>query len=628
MIILRRVMMVMSIILNNSTYKYIFAGAFLVILILVVILIKQKNTKRSILERENLLEELIRKLDISDGLENSLLSILSLLEHYVSGRDYVFYIFERRNSNYVIKSIRSLEVSGGPIEPSYSGLLPYRKEKYIPPISLTAESFPEQTKIVNDGNVPVLAMPVKGGLGVIRISPVSRVPLKTLKMLDYLSSRLQTIISTLVETELLRNQVKSALSAEKAVHNISNIFTDMMNTLDLLMGLTMKTIGASGGLFIKEEAGAFTVQAIRGLEKTGEESMRNDSSILHSFSKLVGDDQYYIIRKEEPDYVDIPPYLVAAGAEVILLIGVPFEKGRCIAAFWGLSSTRLFSAKDYQITAALLMAKRMGDILNNHLKFKEYSKSYVKMLKFLANMLDNLSPYTVGYSELMSHYSMIIAREMNLDPEEMKDISLAAYLSNIGVLGLTDNLFHKQGKFTDFEYEMMKLHTDVGASIIEATITNQRVADIIRYHHERIDGNGYMTGLKGEEIPIGARIIAVVQTFLAKIMGREYRAPLPFGEALDLLKSVSGTQLDKKVVDILVNWFERKERDNIKNKCSLGYCWEMRCCPESISAGCPVYKNTSINCWDSPGNNCRAHGNSCSTCYIHTEYLHRMDQRI
>jgi HD-GYP domain-containing protein (c-di-GMP phosphodiesterase class II) len=412
------------------------------------------------------------------------------------------------------------------------------------------------------------------------------------------------------------------------VHNISNIFTDLTGTLDIIMGISMNAMGASGGLFIKEDGGIPELLTVRGLSEEGQGLLWQDGTILGTFSRLVGDNQYCIFKKGDPDYLDMPSHLVAVGAEVVLLIGVPYEKGRCIAAFWGSADMELYAARDYQITAALIMAKRMVDILNNHIKFKEYSKSYVKMLKFLANMVDNLSPYTIGYSELMSRYSSIIAREMNLTTEEIKDVSLAAYLSNIGVLGLSDNLFHKKGKYTDYEYEMMKLHTEVGASIIEATIANQRVADFIRYHHERMDGNGYMAGLKGEEIPVGARIIAVVQTFLAKIMGREYRSLLPFKEALNLLKSSSYTQLDARIVDVLTGWFNRKQRENMNNKCSLGSCWEMRCCPDSVSAGCPVYQNNRINCWDAPDNNCKAHGNSCSTCYIYTEYQNRMDQRI
>lgn len=604
------------------------ALALLPILLLLILYLKQKSRTKALLESETMLKGLINTLDVSKGLEDNLLDLLAIFGSHVYGRDYVFYIFDKKNNNYVLKSIMNTDNTAGRIEPSYSGLLPYKKEKYIPPLSLAYETNPKEAAIINDGHVPVLVVPIKGSLGMVRISPVSDIPSKVFKDLNLLSERMQPVLNTLVEADSLKNQAKSALSAGKAVHNISNIFTDLGGTLGIIMGISMRAIGASGGLFIKEEDGTSTVETVCGLEGEEEKLLKNDRNLPNIFSRLVGDNQYYIFKKGDNDYLNLPPYMLSIGAEVILLIGVPVEKGRCIAAFWGRSDTEIYYAREYQITAALIMAKRMGDILNNHLKFREYSQSYVKMLRFLANMVDNLSPYTVGYSELMSRYCSIIAREMKLEPGTVKDISLAAYLSNIGILGLSDDLFHKKGKYTDFEYEMMKLHTEVGASIIEATITNRRVADYIRYHHERTDGNGYMAGLKGDEIPLGARIIAVVQTFLAKIMGREYRTPLPFKEALNLIKTASGSQLDENVVNVLVNWFEKKERECLKRKCSLGNCWEMRCCPESSAAGCPVYMNTGINCWEAPANNCRTHGNSCSTCYIYTEYLYRMDQRI
>lgn len=645
-IILGRAMMDMSSILNSiSSSTGILAiamAAVLLALLFLFLLIVQKKNAKNLKENKTLLDELIGQLDLSMGLEKSLADLLSLFSRYVPGQDYAFYIFDKKNNNYVLKSVSAIDDAGldSDIVPSYSGLLPYKKEKYVPPLSLPRESFFGGDKalgdanaqncpwLVEDGHVPILSIPVKGGLGIIRVSPVSEISPKTFRILCYISEKLQPILSVLIEADELKSMAKSALSAEKAVHNISSIFTNLSGMLDVIMGISMKAMGASGGLFIKEEGGDPDILAERGLTEEGQKLMRQDKLTLGTFSRLVGDNQYYIFKKGDSDYLEMPSHLVALGAEVVLLIGVPYEKGRCIAVFWGPLDMELYAAKDYQITAALIMAKRMVDILDNYIKFKEYSKSYIKMLKFLANMVDNLSPYTVGYSELMSRYSTIIAREMNLSKNEIKDISLAAYLSNIGVLGLSDDLFHKKGKYTDFEYDMMKLHTEVGASLIEATIANRKVADYIRYHHERFDGNGYMAGLKGEEIPVGARIIAVVQDFLAKIMGREYRSPLPFKDAINLLKSASYTQLDARIVDILVGWFDRKQRENMNNRCSLGYCWEMRCCPESVSAGCPVYQNTRINCWDAPDNNCKAHGNSCSTCYIYTEYQHRMDRRI
>jgi HD-GYP domain-containing protein (c-di-GMP phosphodiesterase class II) len=254
---------------------------------------------------------------------------------------------------------------------------------------------------------------------------------------------------------------------------------------------------------------------------------------------------------------------------------------------------------------------------------------YVNILKQLAKMIDNLNPYTVGYSEMMSRYSIVIGKQLGMPEEEIRDLALAAYLSNIGVLGLSNDLYQKEGKFTEAEYEMMKLHAEVGASMVSVTTGNKRVASYIMYHHERIDGAGYPAGLRGADIPLGARIIGVVQTFLAKINGRKGRDPLPFDRALEMLQSAAGTQLDKQVVQAFVAWFESKQQNPAFSERSLGHCWEMCCTPSSICEHCPVYQQSGgtafKNCWEYEGNLCSSHGKSCSTCFVRTEYTTRSE---
>jgi hypothetical protein len=172
----------------------------------------------------------------------------------------------------------------------------------------------------------------------------------------------------------------------------------------------------------------------------------------------------------------------------------------------------------------------------------------------------------------------------------------------------------------------MKLHSEVGEAIIENTIAQEEIALNIRYHHERVDGNGYPSRLVGEEIPIGARIIAVVQTFLAKINGRSYRDPLPFDDALKLLKQASGSQLDSRIVVTFLNWYEQKRKQTINSNKALGSCWELLCTPSSICLQCPAYGQTSKNCWEYQGNNCLAHGKTCETCFVYTEAMTRLDR--
>ena len=241
----------------------------------------------------------------------------------------------------------------------------------------------------------------------------------------------------------------------------------------------------------------------------------------------------------------------------------------------------------------------------------------------LVDTVDNMEPYTIGHSELISRYSGIIAREMKLEQKDVREIMTAGYLHDVGMLGLSGEILFKAGKYTDVEFETMKLHAEVGASIIESTISKERLASYIRHHHERWDGYGYPTGLKGEDIPLGARIISVADMFNAKLTGRKYREPASFQRALADLRAASGSQLDHAAVEALITWFRKKESDLSKKGRSLGPCWEMRCCPPGIADFCPAYKKNGVNCWEAEGTNCAAHGNSCASCVVHTEYIYR-----
>jgi HD-GYP domain-containing protein (c-di-GMP phosphodiesterase class II) len=239
-------------------------------------------------------------------------------------------------------------------------------------------------------------------------------------------------------------------------------------------------------------------------------------------------------------------------------------------------------------------------------------------------MIDNLNPYTVGYSEQMMRYALSVGREMGLSGQELLDLGLAARFSNIGVIGLRRELLTKEGRYTEFEYESMKMHCEIGASMVTLATGNRRAASYILHHHERVDGYGYPYGLKGEAIPLGARILYVVQFYLAKVNGRAWRDPVPFEEAIAALLKAVGTQLDGEVVNAFITWLTRVQTHPEVQGKPLAACHEMLSVPKEICESCLVYAESgSIKCWELGDNACQAHGRTCATCVVRTEYLHR-----
>jgi putative nucleotidyltransferase with HDIG domain/diguanylate cyclase (GGDEF)-like protein len=162
---------------------------------------------------------------------------------------------------------------------------------------------------------------------------------------------------------------------------------------------------------------------------------------------------------------------------------------------------------------------------------------------------DNLN--TRGHLRRVQVYSLAIGREMGLNETEMEALHAGALLHDIGKLAVPDHILTKPGKLTPEEFAKMKVHPQVGAEIVEQVQFPYEVAPIVREHHEKWNGSGYPFGLKGEEISLGARILATVDCLDALTSDREYRKAMPLEEAMDYIVSESGKSFDPSVVDVL-----------------------------------------------------------------------------
>jgi putative nucleotidyltransferase with HDIG domain len=171
----------------------------------------------------------------------------------------------------------------------------------------------------------------------------------------------------------------------------------------------------------------------------------------------------------------------------------------------------------------------------------------VKLLEQLVSGLETRDPYLHGHSRRVARHSWMIARQMGLPREEVLRIRTAAAIHDVGKINTPKSILHKPDRLTDSEYEIIKRHPGEGADMAEVLEDPQIVA-IVRHHHERNDGSGYPSGLVGEAIPLGARIVAVADTFDAITSTRSYRAASAHKKAIDILKAEAGTHLDADVV--------------------------------------------------------------------------------
>ena len=182
---------------------------------------------------------------------------------------------------------------------------------------------------------------------------------------------------------------------------------------------------------------------------------------------------------------------------------------------------------------------------------------FMGSIQMLAGAVDEKDPYTRGHSDRVTRYSVMIAREMNLAPNFIETVEISAQLHDVGKIGIEDRILKKPGALTPEEFDIMKTHTTKGANILRSVAQLADMIPGIELHHESLDGRGYPHGLKGEEIPLLPRIIAVADTFDALTTNRPYQHAHDPKDALRIIHSLSGKRLDPTAVGSLTTIYER-----------------------------------------------------------------------
>ena len=197
----------------------------------------------------------------------------------------------------------------------------------------------------------------------------------------------------------------------------------------------------------------------------------------------------------------------------------------------------------------------------------ELSDSYDGTLEALVNALDARDQETKGHSIRVSHYMMDIAREFGVKEgtQEWTDMARGALLHDVGKIGVSDSILLKPGKLSDEEWTLMRKHPEIGYNMLHQVGFLKGAAEIILAHHERWDGKGYPKGLEREEVPLGARIFMVCDTFDSMTSDRPYRKALTALDAMNEILKFSGSQFDPQVVEAFLDIYERwvAERDDL-----------------------------------------------------------------
>src|ERR1700758_4926383 len=251
-----------------------------------------------------------------------------------------------------------------------------------------------------------------------------------------------------------------------------------------------------------------------------------------------------------------PYYLV--GAAAVGLVGIINRSAGWQTSllvlpliYWVYRSYRLYLGR-------LEAEKDRVEVEKRHVE--EIASLNMRTIEALALAIEAKDHTTHTHLQRVRTYAVEIARELTLDEAQIEALRAAALLHDIGKLAVPEQIINKPGKLSREEFEKMKVHPIVGAEILERVAFPYPVAPIVRSHHERWDGSGYPEGLSGEEIPMGARILATVDCLDALASHRQYRPALPLAEAMAKVKEKGGTWFDPAVVEVLARRYVELER--------------------------------------------------------------------
>jgi len=312
-----------------------------------------------------------------------------------------------------------------------------------------------------------------------------------------------------------------------------------------------------------ESAGYNCRQAASGWEAFSILSSGQEFELMLSDLMMADLDGIALLERAKEKFPDMPVVMVTAVHDISVALAAlrngaydylpkPFERDHLLATTRrALENRRLkLENRSYQLNLESQVASRTEQL--NH-ALQELERSYDITLEALGDALDLRDAETEGHSKRVTAFTIAVARAMKLPPERIRVIARGAFLHDVGKMAIPDAILRKPGKLNEAEVAIMREHSLRGYQMLRKIPFLQEAAEIVYSHQERWDGTGYPRGLKGEEIPLGARLFAVADTLDAIRSDRPYRPAQPFSAARDEIVRWSGRQFDPKVVEVFLD---------------------------------------------------------------------------
>ncbi|MFB3812537.1 MAG: HD domain-containing phosphohydrolase [Terriglobales bacterium] len=310
-------------------------------------------------------------------------------------------------------------------------------------------------------------------------------------------------------------------------------------------------------------AGYVCSQASSGIEALAVLESSEEFSLMLSDLMMAELDGIGLLERAKERYPDMPVVMVTAVHDISVALAAirngaydyllkPFEREQLLAtARRALENRRLkLENRAYQTNLESLVAARTEQLRQ---AMQDLERSYDITLEALGDALDLKDAETEGHSKRVTAYTIAMARAMGLAPDKIRVIARGAFLHDVGKMAIPDAILRKPGKLNELEISIMREHSYRGYQMLRKIPFLLEAAEIVYAHQERWDGTGYPRGLKGDEIPLGARIFAVADTLDAIRSDRPYRPAQSFAVARDEIIRWSGRQFDPKVVETFLS---------------------------------------------------------------------------
>ncbi|NUM52392.1 MAG: HD domain-containing protein [Candidatus Hydrogenedentes bacterium] len=389
------------------------------------------------------------------------------------------------------------------------------------------------------------------------------------------------------------DQLKETQKRLQAVYESNQIISserDLKKLFERVMAQIFKLVPAHNGVILlkDEKKGELIVEFVQQGEGQGEVAM-SQSIVKRAFEQ---GEAIITYNAADDARFDAGASIIAQNITSAMCVPLTHQNARLGVIYVDTRGTRnAFAQTDLELLVALSGPAAIA--IRNAQYLAKLHKSYQDTLIALANSIELRDHYTVGHTWRVTNFALEIARALGWTDDKLKECEMGGVLHDIGKISVDDAVLRKPGHLTDEEFEKMKVHPEKGARLLQDIEFLAPCIPYALYHHERFDGRGYPFGLKGEEIPIEGRLLAVADTFDAMTSNRPYRKGLDPNFAISELEKGKGTQFDPDVVDAMVRAYKEGKIDRLlqdyykKEEKSIAcpFCSTYLRLPEGVEAG-------------------------------------------